>query len=59
MADDPSKRGVQDRARVATLQQHEVDYLRRKLGVTEAEIKAAVAKVGHSRDAIERELKKK
>jgi hypothetical protein len=59
MADDPTKRGAADRSKVAALQKHEVDYLRKKLGVTEAQVKAAVAKVGHSRDKVEAELKKK
>jgi hypothetical protein len=59
MADDKSKTGKADRSKVATQEKYEMDYLRKKTGASEAEIKKAVDKVGHGRAAIEKELAKK
>ena len=59
MADDKTKRGKADRDRVATGEKYEMDYLRKKTGATEKQIKDAAAKVGPSRAAIEKELAKK
>jgi hypothetical protein len=57
MADDPSKRGPQDRSRISTSEDHEVRYWSRKFGVSPEQLKAAVRKVGNSAKAVERELK--
>ena len=47
----------QDRALVATMEDYEVKYLAQKHSVTQKAVKDAVAKVGHSRTKVERELK--
>ena len=47
----------QDRALVSTMEDYEVKYLATKHGVTQKAVKEAVAKVGHSRNKVERELK--
>jgi hypothetical protein len=54
-----SKRGrVQDRSRVASMEDYEVKYLAQKHGVTQTAVKAAVKKVGNSRSKVEAEIKK-
>ena len=57
MADDPSKRGPQDRSRINTNEDYEVRYWSQKFGVSPQQLKAAVRKVGNSAKAVERELK--
>jgi hypothetical protein len=57
MADDPSKRGPQDRSRINTNEDYEVRYWSDKFGVSAEQLKAAVKKVGNSAEAVERELK--
>jgi Protein of unknown function (DUF3606) len=46
MADDPTKRGAQDRERSNVNERHELEYWSKKLGITQAQLKDAVAKVG-------------
>ncbi len=46
-----------DRKLVSTMEDYEVKYLAQKHSVTQKAVKAAVAKVGHSRTKVERELK--
>ena len=58
MADDKTKRGGQDRAKVAKMEDYEIAYLRQKHGVTLKAVKEAVAKVGISRNKVEAELKR-
>lgn len=58
MADDKTKRGAQDRARVSVMEDYEVKYLAQKFDVTQKAVKEAVAKVGHSRAKVEAELKR-
>ena len=48
----------QDRALVASMEDYEVKYLSQKHSVTQKAVKDAVAKVGHSRNKVEAELKK-
>jgi hypothetical protein len=57
MADDPSKRGPQDRSRISTSEDHEVRYWSQKFSVSPERLKAAVKKVGNSAKAVEKELK--
>jgi hypothetical protein len=57
MADDPSKRGPQDRSRISTSEDYEVRYWSRKFGVSPEQLKTAVKKVGNSAKAVEKELK--
>jgi Protein of unknown function (DUF3606) len=57
MADDPSKRGPQDRSRINTDEDYEVRYWSQKFGVSPQQLKAAVRRVGNSAEAVERVLK--
>lgn len=59
MTDDLKNRGAQDRARVNVNEAHEVQYWTRELGVSEAQLKAAVQAVGVSAEAIRQHLAKK
>jgi Protein of unknown function (DUF3606) len=56
MADDPSKTGPADRSRISLLEPHEVQYWADKFGVSKELLSEAVRKVGHSVDAVSREL---
>lgn len=58
MADDRTKRGPQDRSRVNTGEEYELRYWSEKWGVSPEQVKAAVAKVGNSADAVARQLGK-
>ncbi len=53
----PAKKAM-DRKLVSTMEDYEVKYLAQKHSVTQKAVKAAVAKVGHSRSKVEAELKK-
>jgi hypothetical protein len=57
LADDPSKRGSQDRSRINTSEDYEMCYWSRKLGVSPGQLEVAVRKVGSSVKALGRELK--
>jgi hypothetical protein len=46
MADDPTKRGTHDRARINVNEDHELLYWAKKWGVTPTQIREAVNKVG-------------
>ena len=46
MADDPSKRGSQDRQRINIHQDYEVQYWSEKFGVSGDELRKAVEQVG-------------
>jgi hypothetical protein len=59
MADDRSKQGPQDRSRINVQERYELDYWSDKFGVSEEELKRAVAKVGVTADDVERELKRR
>jgi Protein of unknown function (DUF3606) len=58
MADDPSKRGPQDRIRISLSENYEVRFWTHKFGVTAADLRDAVKKVGNSATAVEAELDK-
>lgn len=58
MADNRENRGVQDRARISLGEEYEVRYWTKALGVTEEQLKAAVAKVGNSAEKVRAELGK-
>jgi hypothetical protein len=49
MADDKSKRGRQDRARVARYQGYEVNYFANKHGISRAEARQLIARYGNDR----------
>lgn len=50
-------RGWQDRQRVAAQEDHDVDYLRRKFGVTSTKVLDAIRAVGNDRHAVEEYLR--
>lgn len=58
MADDLTKKGPQDRARISLSERHEIRYWVEALGVTEDELRAVVEKVGNSASAVREALKK-
>ena len=58
MTDDRTKRGPQDRSRVNPNEDYELRYWSEKWGVSPEQVKAAVAKVGNSADAVARQLGK-
>jgi hypothetical protein len=59
MADDKTKTSSADQKKIAGGEKYEVNYAAKKAGVKPAEVKAAVKKVGNSRVAVEKELKRK
>jgi hypothetical protein len=58
MADDPSKRGMSDRARINLEQEYEVREAMNSFGVTREELEAAVRRVGNRRSDVEAELRR-
>ena len=48
MADDRSKRAEPDRSRINLAEAHEVRYWTREFGVTEEQLRAAIANLGSS-----------
>lgn len=58
MADDPNKTGL-DRKLISLDEPHEVRSWTESLGVTEQQLKAAVAAVGNSADKVREYLRKK
>jgi len=58
MSDDKRLKAPQDAARVNVHERYEVDYWTRKWGVSEAQLRAAVARAGVGVEAIARELGK-
>lgn len=59
MADDKSKTGGQDRTRINLNQDYEVRDWTKSLGVTEDELRKAVAAVGNQADKVREYLKAK
>jgi Protein of unknown function (DUF3606) len=59
MADDPSKRGPADRARINVNEAHELRYWSQKFGCTPDELKAAVKSVGVMANKVEAHLQSK
>ncbi|RYE63869.1 MAG: DUF3606 domain-containing protein [Oxalobacteraceae bacterium] len=57
MSDDKSKTGGQDRERISLSEDYEVRDWTAKFGVTEEELRAAVAKVGNGADDVQKELR--
>lgn len=56
MADDLTKRQPQVASRISLHEDWEVRYWASKFGVTEAELRRAVLKVGNSAAAVKRQL---
>lgn len=57
MSDDKSKVGGQDRSRINIHEDYELRDWSKKFGVSPDELRAAVAAVGTSADAVEKHLK--
>ncbi|MFN3667879.1 MAG: DUF3606 domain-containing protein [Brevundimonas sp.] len=56
MSDDKNQTGGQDRKRISLAEDYEVRDWSEKFGVTEDELRTAVAKVGDRAEDVEREL---
>jgi hypothetical protein len=59
MSDNMQNRGPQDRSRISLGQEHEVRYWTRELGVSDAELKMAVAMAGSSADDVRKFLRRR
>jgi hypothetical protein len=59
MADDLTKRGAQDRARINVSEEHEVKYWTATLGVDEATLKRAVEAAGPTVAAMREHLRRR
>lgn len=57
MSDDKSKRGPDDRRKVSSIENYEVEYEAKKKGTTPEKIREAIRHVGNSREKIEQWLK--
>jgi hypothetical protein len=57
MADDLTNRGAQDRARININEPHEVRYWTDALNIDEAQLRALVAEVGPSAEAVRERLR--
>ena len=57
MADDLKQTGKQDDERINVAQEHELSYWSEKLGVSRAQLREAVEKVGPMRKAVEQHLR--
>jgi hypothetical protein len=58
MADDSTKRGAQDRARINVHQEHEVRHWTKALGVTQEQLKEIVGRVGPIAEDVRAEVGK-
>jgi hypothetical protein len=58
MPDDRTKKGKQDRDRIALNEKHEVAYAAKSMGTTEANVRAAVKAVGPMRKDVAKAVKK-
>lgn len=58
MADNKKSRGKADRAKVAKGQSYEVSYFARKHGITAAETRALIDKVGNDREKLNKAAEK-
>ena len=57
MSDDKNNRGGQDRSRISTSEDYELDYWTQKFGVSRDRLREAVEVVGSSADDVEEYLK--
>ncbi|MFT4119170.1 DUF3606 domain-containing protein [Bradyrhizobium sp.] len=58
MADNKSKRGKQDRARVAGNEGYEVSYFARKHGISAEQARNLIKKIGNNREKLNRAAEK-
>jgi hypothetical protein len=59
MADNRDNRSGRDRSRIAGNEDYELRYMAQKLGVTENEVKEAIAAVGNDRKKVEEYLQQR
>lgn len=59
MSDDKTNRGPADAKRINVNEDYEVTYWTRALGVSEAQLRAAVSRVGVMADDVRAELRRK
>ncbi|MGY4516250.1 DUF3606 domain-containing protein [Lysobacter sp. HA18] len=57
MSDNLQDRGTPDRKLIALGEEHEVRYWTERFGVSEEALRRAVERVGHSADAVEKQLR--
>jgi hypothetical protein len=58
MADDPKRRGGQDRDRVSGSEDYEVQYFARKNGITPEQTRELIRRFGNDRATLTREAQK-
>ncbi len=58
MSDNSRNRGEPDRSRISLSQDHEVQYWTRELGVSEWELRNAIARAGNSSDEVRKFLRR-
>lgn len=58
MSDDLTKKGQQDRSRIAMHEAHEVRYWTETLGLSKEQLQELVDRVGNSANAVRQELAK-
>jgi ribosomal protein L35 len=58
MADDKTKRGAADRARVAANQPYELAYFAKKHGITQSQARALIKKHGNMRKTLDAAAKR-
>ena len=59
MSDSTQNRGPQDRSRISLGQDHEVRYWTQELGVSDAELRMAVAMAGSAAEDVRRFLRRR
>ena len=59
MADDKGKRDYRDRTRINTTERYEMDYWKKKFGVSGQQLAGAVRAVGPTAKKVEKYLKEK
>lgn len=55
MADDPTRRGGQDRSRVSGGEDYEVEYFAKKHGINRDQAEELIKKHGNNREVLDRE----
>jgi len=58
MADDTSKRGMQDRNRISGSQGYEVDYFAKKHSISKSEAEQLIKQYGNNRVVLDQEAEK-
>jgi hypothetical protein len=59
MSDDKSKRGRQDKAKVAGREAYEVSYVARKFGTSVKVVRSVISLIGNGRNKVYKELRRR